>query len=161
MTSFLQVKQVKSSPGLLSQVPLLCKCAQRAVRYICSLAAWQEPREDVLHSGLTVPCVASVCVCGQGANVWLRTQDSRSQLKLSHFLPFCLCSSTSIFSVAIPCRHFMCFALYCALLFLHSFFLERALKFVRTNGSCLLSAACPVFWSLSLFGKVDMNVGVW
>lgn len=58
------------------------------------------------HCALSV-CL--LCVCGQGANGWLRTQGSRCHLKLSHFLPFCLCSSTSIFDVAIPCWHSMCF----------------------------------------------------
>lgn len=158
MTSFPQVKQVKSYPGLLSQVPLLCECAQRAVHYICNLAARQEPREDVLQLGLTVPCL---CVCC----VWSRCQQlkgSKCQFKLSHFLPFCLCSSTSIFDAALHVD-ILCVcstSLLCPAFLALSFLLEGALKFIRTSGSCLLSAACPVFWSLSLFGKVDMNVGV-
>lgn len=163
MTSFPQVKQVKSYPGLLSQAPLLCECAQRAVHCICSLAA-QEPREDVLQPGVTVPCLCACSVCvvkvptadwghkaANATSSWLIFFHSASApQQASLMLPFhvdivCVCSTSLL------CLAFLAL----------SFFLEGALKLVRTSGSCLLSAACPVFWSLSLFGKVDMNVGVW
>lgn len=55
------------------------------------------------HHALSV-CL--LCVCGQGANGWLRTQGSKCQFKLSHFLLFCF--STSIFAVAIPYWHSVC-----------------------------------------------------
>lgn len=62
MASFIQAKQVKSYPGSLSQVALLCVYAQRAMHCNCHLAAWQQPGEDVLWSGLTVPCLCACCV---------------------------------------------------------------------------------------------------
>ena len=77
MTSFLQVKRVKSYPGSLSEVPLLCECAERAMHYICNLAAWQEPREDAQWSGLAVPFLCACCVWSRCLGL---TEHTRQQM---------------------------------------------------------------------------------
>lgn len=88
-----------------------------------------------------------LAVCGQGAWGWLCTQGSKCQFKLPHFLPFCLCSSTSIFGVTVPC---VCsVSLWCSAFLTLSFFPEGAPKFDRKSGSCLLFTECPSSWSFS------------
>lgn len=162
ITSFLQVEQVKSYPGLLSQVPLLSECAQRALHYICNLAAWQEPREDVLQPGLTMPCLCAFCVCVAKVPMAGWGHKAANASSSCHIF---FCSASQPASLLLPSHIdilYVCStSLLCPAFLALSFFLEGALKFVRTSGSCLLSAACPVFWSLSLFCKVDMDVGVW
>lgn len=164
ITSFLQVKQVKSSPGLLSQVPLLCECAQRALHYICNLAAWQEPREDVLQPGLTVPCLCACCVCVVKvpmADWGHKAANASSSCHIFFHSASASQPASLMLSFDIDILYVWSTSLLCPAFLALSFFLEGALKFIRTSGSCLLSAACPVFWSLSLFGKVEMDVGVW
>lgn len=130
--------------------------------YICNLAAWQEPREDVLQLGLTVPCLCacSVCVVKVPMADWGHKAANATSLCHIFFHSASAPQPASLmlpFHVDIPC---VCSTTLSCLAFLAlSFFLEGTLKFFRTSGSCLLSAACPVFWSLSLFGKVDMELG--
>lgn len=155
MTSFLQVKQVQSYSGPWSQVPLLCKCAQRAMLYLrLGSMTGAQGGCSAVRSGHTV-CVPAVC--GQGAWGWLSTQGSKCQFKMPHFLLFCLCSSTSIVGAAMPC---VCsLSLWRPAFLALSFFLQGAHKFNRKSGSCLLSAECPTSWSFSLFGTAGLDVG--
>lgn len=132
MTFFLQVRQVKSYPGLLTQVPLLCECAQRAVT---TSATWQHDKspERMFCSWVSLcpACVPALCVWSRCQ--WL-TVDTRQQMTV----PDVTFSSTLplLLNQHLWCCHFMLtfhvFALppCCALLFLHSnFFLKEHWSF--------------------------------
>lgn len=135
---------------------------QRATHYIYNLAAWQEPREDVLRSSLAVPCLCACCVWSRCLILWpplfQLTEHTKQQiaiqaatfsaiLSLLHHQHFWCCHSMCLLYLpVVPCFS-------CTLIF----------SWVSTKvqaPSSLLNVQHLV-WLLSLFGTVGLDVWAW
>lgn len=105
---------------------------------------------DRFCCALCACCVWSTCLD------WLSTQGSKYQLRLQCFLPFCLRSYASVFTIVIPRLFHLSVVSYFSLT---PIFLGGVQKFGRKDGSCLLFA--DVQWLFFLFVTVGLDVVEW